>query len=98
MPSERERRRQHVPQRTCVGCRQILAKRALIRIVRGPEGVRVDPTGKAPGRGAYLHDRRSCWQAGLKGPVARALRTELSPEVIQELLAYASNLAGEDHG
>jgi predicted RNA-binding protein YlxR (DUF448 family) len=98
VPSEKARRRQHVPQRTCVGCRQILAKRALIRIVRGPDGVRIDPTGKAPGRGAYLHDQRSCWQAGLKGSLARALRIELSPEVIQELSAYSSRLADDDHG
>jgi hypothetical protein len=56
----------------------VLSKRALIRIVRSPEGVRVDATGKAPGRGAYLHDRRSCWEAGMRGALARALRTELS--------------------
>ncbi|MEW6567059.1 MAG: YlxR family protein [Chloroflexota bacterium] len=97
MPSERARRRQHIPQRTCVGCRQVQAKRSLIRIVRSADGIRVDPTGKAPGRGAYLHDLRSCWQAGLKGSLARALRTELSPEDRQALLAFADALADEAH-
>lgn len=77
-----------------MGCRQVLAKRSLIRVVRGPEGVRIDPTGKAPGRGAYLHDQRSCWEAGLKGPLARALRTELTPEVQRELQAFAASLPG----
>jgi predicted RNA-binding protein YlxR (DUF448 family) len=67
-----------VPQRTCVGCRQVLAKRTLVRLVRGPDGVRIDPTGKAAGRGAYLHNQRSCWEQALKGGhLARALRTEL---------------------
>ncbi len=56
----------------------MLPKRALIRIVRSGEGVRVDSTGKAAGRGAYLHDRRSCWETGLRSALARALRTELS--------------------
>ncbi len=92
VPTRRPRRK-HLPQRTCVGCRQVQAKRSLIRIVRGADGVRVDPTGKAPGRGAYLHDLRSCWEAGLKGPLARALRTELSAEVRQELMALAQSLA-----
>ena len=73
-------RHKHIPQRTCVGCRQTLAKRALIRIVRTPEGLRVDPTGKIPGRGAYLHDRRNCWTSGLKGALAHALKVELTDQ------------------
>ena len=62
----------------CVGCREVLPKRALIRIVRHPDGVVVDPTGKMAGRGAYLHDRRSCWERGLKNALANALKTELT--------------------
>lgn len=68
----------HIPQRTCVGCRVVLAKRQMLRIVRTAEGVQVDPTGKLAGRGAYLHDKRSCWERGLKGALAHALKTELS--------------------
>lgn len=68
----------HIPQRTCVGCREILSKRQMIRIVRTEEGVRVDPTGKLAGRGAYLHDQRSCWARGLKGALGHALKTELT--------------------
>jgi predicted RNA-binding protein YlxR (DUF448 family) len=81
-----------------VGCRTVLSKRSLIRVVRGPEGVRIDPTGKAAGRGAYLHDRRSCWEAGLRGALARALRTELSPEAREALAAFMEGLADERHG
>lgn len=76
----------------------MIAKRSLIRLVRGPEGVRVDPTGKAPGRGAYLHDQRSCWEAALRGPLARALRTEIPSEVRQALAAHAASLPDEAHG
>lgn len=67
----------HVPQRTCVGCREVLPKRTMIRIVRTAGGVQVDPTGKMAGRGAYLHDRRECWARGLKGALANALKTTL---------------------
>ena len=85
-----------MPQRTCVGCRQVLEKRALIRVVRGPDGVQIDPTGKAPGRGAYLHNLRSCWERALRGSLAKALRTELSPETVAMLVAYKDGLTNEE--
>ncbi len=44
-----------IPQRMCVGCREMKNKRDLIRVVRTPEGnIEIDPTGKKSGRGAYL--------------------------------------------
>jgi len=86
------KRVKHVPQRTCVGCRLVLPKRALTRIVRTPEGVVVDPTGKLAGRGAYLHNARSCWHRALKGPLASALRTELTDQDRAALQAFWENL------
>jgi predicted RNA-binding protein YlxR (DUF448 family) len=68
----------HIPQRTCIGCRETLPKRELMRIVRTSEGVRYDSTGKLEGRGAYLHNKRSCWEQALKGSLAHALKAELS--------------------
>ena len=82
----------HVPQRTCVGCREILSKRQLLRIVRTAEGVRVDPTSKLAGRGAYLHDKRSCWARGLKGGLAHALKTEISAEDRARLEEFMNTL------
>jgi predicted RNA-binding protein YlxR (DUF448 family) len=92
MAAKRAKPARHTPVRTCVGCREVLAKRALIRVVRSTEGVRVDTTGKTPGRGAYLHDRRSCWEAGLRGALARALRTELNETDRQHLAAVMEAL------
>ena len=88
-------RKKHVPQRTCVGCREVLAKRSLIRIVRLPEGVRIDPTGKVAGRGAYLHDHRACWESGMKGALAHALKTDLSAQDREELSAFMASLPEE---
>ncbi len=51
----------------------------MTRVVRTAEGVRIDPTGKANGRGAYLHDLASCWRAGLQGSLEHALRVRLTP-------------------
>jgi predicted RNA-binding protein YlxR (DUF448 family) len=91
-----KRRGKHVPQRTCVGCRSVEAKRTLIRIVRTPEGLKVDPKGKMAGRGAYLHDRRSCWQAGLKGPLARALKTSMSENDLAYLTSFMETLPEDE--
>jgi predicted RNA-binding protein YlxR (DUF448 family) len=88
----------HIPQRTCVGCREVLAKRSLIRIVRTPEGVKIDPSGKLDGRGAYLHDKRSCWEAGLKGALAHALKTELTKSDSEVIREYLDKLPSESLG
>ena len=82
----------HIPQRTCVGCRTVLAKRALVRVVRTPDGVVVDPGGKLSGRGAYLHGQRTCWERGLKGALANALKTSLSAEDRQRLEDFMASL------
>src|SRR5262245_40662502 len=91
-------RMKHVPQRTCVGCREVLPKRRMIRIVRTAEGVRVDPTSKIAGRGAYLHDRRECWERGLKGALANALKTTLSADERVNLEKFISTLPNEGVG
>ena len=97
MAAKRAQPVRHMPVRTCVGCREVLPKRALIRIVRSGENVRVDKTGKAPGRGAYLHDRRSCWDAGLDGSLEHALKTKLTPDERQALTAFRDGLTeGQD--
>jgi predicted RNA-binding protein YlxR (DUF448 family) len=82
----------HIPQRTCVACRIVLSKRALIRVVRRPEGVVVDPSGKMAGRGAYLHNRKSCWERGLKGGLASALKTTLTAEDRRRLEEFMASL------
>ena len=88
----------HIPQRTCVGCREVLPKRALIRVVRTAEGVRIDPTSKLAGRGAYVHEQRSCWERALQGSLARALRNELAPQDRQELVAFMHQLTERQDG
>ena len=50
-----------IPQRQCVGCREMKDKRALIRAVKSPQGeVSLDFTGKKPGRGAYVCPNSEC--------------------------------------
>jgi uncharacterized protein len=90
-----QKRTKHIPQRTCIGCQTVLPKKALIRIVRSENGVKVDLTGKAPGRGAYIHGLRSCWEKAMKGAVARALKIEITDQDRQTLLSFIQTLPVE---
>ena len=89
----------HIPQRTCVGCREVQGKRQLVRVVRQADGqVRLDATGKALGRGAYVHDKLDCWQLALTGGrLAHALKLDQLAEADRaQLQAYAAALPKDD--
>ena len=90
----------HVPERTCIACRQARAKRALVRVVRRTDGsVAVDPTGKQSGRGAYLCQDPACWRAGLRKDVlGRALKTTIASADRDALGRFADSLSGAELG
>ena len=87
-------RPKRVPQRTCIACRSTEAKRGLVRVVRTPAGrVELDPTGKANGRGAYVHESRACWDEALKKDrLGRALKVALAATDVEQLRAHAEAL------
>ncbi len=89
------RRIKHIPQRTCIACREVQAKGTLVRLVRTPDGVFPDPTGKLAGRGAYLHSRLECWQRGIEHNLPNALRTTLTDTDRQRLTDYFQSLPAE---
>ena len=80
MARKKGRRVRHIPQRTCVGCRQTSAKGDLLRLVRTPDGVLADPTGKMNGRGAYIHANRECLAVALQGSLEQSLKVSLSDQ------------------
>jgi len=86
--------RKHVPQRTCIVCRQKKDKRQLIRIVRDRDtGVFVDLTGKHNGRGAYLCQEFVCWDKAINNKVLdQALRTEVSEAEKEKIIESMSHL------
>ncbi len=96
MTKKISKRVKHVPQRTCIGCREVLPKRTMVRVVRTPNGIMIDPIGKAPGRGAYVHQKRSCWERALKSALASALKIELTDQDRAVLLEFMQNLPEED--
>lgn len=91
-------KQKHIPQRTCVGCREVKPKREMVRIVRTPEGkIVVDERGKLNGRGAYICNKRTCWEAVLTGSqLNRALNVEIGETEEQVLRAYMDTLSEEN--
>ena len=71
----------------CVACRQMRPKKELVRIVRTPEGdVRLDTTGRANGRGAYLCASAECLNRAVKTrALERALEAKLDGDVLASL-------------
>ena len=86
-----------IPQRQCVGCREMKDKRALIRVVRSPEGViSLDFRGRMPGRGAYLCPDAACLKKARKArALERALECVLPERTILALEKEASGNASE---
>jgi predicted RNA-binding protein YlxR (DUF448 family) len=76
-----------IPMRRCVATQAQLPKKELLRIVRTPEGqVKIDLTGKANGRGAYLAKTREAVDAAQKrGALARALECEIPASLYDEI-------------
>ena len=82
-----------IPQRQCLGCREMRDKKSLIRVVRSPEGE--ISLGKKPGRGAYVCHSAACLAKARKSrALERAFQTEIPDEVYA---ALARQMEGE-HG
>lgn len=76
-----------IPLRRCVATMTQVPKKELLRIVRTPEGeVKIDITGKANGRGAYLlRTIEAVDLAQKKGALNRALECQIPSEVYDDI-------------
>ena len=86
-----------IPMRMCVGCRTMKEKRSLVRVVRTEEGeAKLDLTGKANGRGAYVCPSAECLKKAVKSrALDRALEVTVSPEVMERLASEIERRIGE---
>jgi len=86
-----------VPLRQCLGCREMKAKKELIRVVRSPEGeVSLDNIGKKPGRGAYVCPNATCLKRAIKSKaLSRAFSAAVPESVIEDLQAQAAGINEE---
>lgn len=84
------------PVRMCVGCREHMPKKELIRIVRTPAGeIVADAKGKTSGRGAYICRKAACLQKARK---SRALERALSVHIDLETYGTLEAAVTEYYG
>lgn len=86
-------KKRKIPFRKSVISGEMLPKKEMLRITRSKEGVvSIDPTGKMPGRGAYIAiepaEAQKAWD---KRILDRVLETKLTDEFYQELLDYVTH-------
>ena len=76
-----------MPERTCLGCRKVREKTALVRLFVLNGALTADPPAYHPGRGAYVCRDEACLKEAYrkKECFARALRTKLVLPDEQEL-------------
>ncbi len=74
-----------IPLRTCIACREEKPKRELLRVVKNAQGeIRLDFSGKLPGRGAYVCNSEACIKRLAK---YKLLNKAFSAEVPAEVYA-----------
>lgn len=78
----------HQPERTCIGCRTLFPKDAVVRLIAGPDGVLIDYREKLAGRAAYVCPKKECITKALtKDVLGRALRLKVRPPDVETFLA-----------
>ena len=82
-----------IPLRKSVVSGEMKPKKEMVRITRSKEGeVSIAPTGKMPGRGAYVSlEPEEVQQAWDKKILDRVLEKTLTDEFYQELLDYVTH-------
>ena len=85
-----------IPQRKCLGCNEMKDKKALLRVVRSPEGeVSLDLTGKKNGRGAYVCPNVDCLKKARK---AKALERGFDCQIPQTVYDGLVEKMEAEHG
>jgi len=71
----------------CLGCKEMKAKKELIRVVRNNEGeISIDLVGKKPGRGAYICRSTDCLEKAIKAKrLEKAFETTIGSEIYDDL-------------
>ena len=81
-----------IPMRQCIGCREMKAKKDMIRVLKTasaenerPEII-LDATGRKNGRGAYICPNRDCLDLAMKNKgLERSFKMAISKDVYEML-------------
>ena len=89
-------KKKKIPMRKDIVTGEMMPKRQLIRVVKNKEGeVSLDPTGKKPGRGAYVCPNAECLKKARK---SRALERAFDMAIPEEVYRQLEQQMGEANG
>ena len=81
-----------IPMRQCVGCREMKAKKDMIRVIKATledgstSEILLDTTGRKNGRGAYICPNGECLQAAIKNKgLERSFKMPIPKDVYEVL-------------
>lgn len=76
-----------IPQRQCIGCREMKNKKDMIRVLKtSEEEFVIDATGKKNGRGAYICHNEACLEKAISNKgLERSFKTVIPSEVYESL-------------
>ena len=88
----------NIPQRTCSVCRAQKNKNELLRIVKNKENIiKIDETGKQPGRGAYICYDMECLKKAQKSKkLEQALEMKIEDETYEQIKNIIERKIGGD--
>lgn len=88
----------NIPQRTCSVCRTQKNKNELLRITKNKENIiKVDETGKQPGRGAYICYDMECLKKAQKSKkLEQALEASIENEIYEQIKNLIERKMGGD--
>lgn len=80
-------KKRRVPNRMCIACHEMKAKKEMVRIVRNKEGlIDIDLNGKAQGRGAYVCPSEGCYEKVMKKKLLdKTFSTKIDEEIYIDL-------------
>lgn len=76
-----------IPNRTCIGCNTQKTKKELIRIVKNAQGeIKIDKTGKLPGRGAYICNNSECLEKAVRSKrLEKSFEMKIEEDIYEQL-------------
>ena len=81
----------HIPKRMCAGCRSMIDKPDLIRIVIRDNALVIDKEHKILSRGIYLCKNEKCILTAQKRiALSRVFKNQVSDDFYKELIDYAA--------
>lgn len=75
------------PLRKCIGCGEMIPKKEMLRVIKTKDDIiKLDPTGKENGRGAYLHLRKECFEKAVRSKgLERSFKMSIGSDVYDRL-------------